>query len=93
MDPSDFSHYGERMTEPMCEAIKLYLENKVLDDQFLEAIVCNNLSEACAYADEGNKRRLHVYVSYFYNYTPSTCWGSPEKVKAWLTPDENPVSG
>ena len=92
MDPSDFKYYGERMTEPMCEAIKIYLEDFILDDEFLEAIVTNNLSEACALADESNKRRLHVYVSFFFNYAPSTAWGSPEKVRAWLT-DENSVPG
>lgn len=93
MSPADFSLYGEQMSGPMCEAIELYLEKKILDDDFLEAIVCNSLSEACARADESNKRRLHVYVSYFYNHAPSTCWGSPEKVKAWLEPDENTVPG
>lgn len=92
MDPEDFSLYGERMTDAMCEVIRDYLEKKILDDDFLEAIVCNNLSEACAHADENNKRRLHVYVSFFYNHTPSNCWGSPEKVRAWLS-NENPVSG
>ena len=83
-DPADFSLYGERMTEPMCDVIRDYLNDRKLDDDFLEAIVCNDLKAACAKADDHNKRLLHVYVSYFFNFAPSSCWGSVEKVKAWL---------
>lgn len=51
---------------------------------FLTAVLSNDLAEACARADEDNLRNLPAYVHYLYNEAPSTCWGSPEKVKAWL---------
>jgi hypothetical protein len=35
-------------------------------------------------ADTSNLYNLPAYVIYLYNEMPAACWGSPEKVKAWL---------
>jgi len=48
------------------------------------AVLCNNLNEACARADDENITLLPVYVAFFYNEAPSACWGSPENVRTWL---------
>lgn len=37
--------------------------------------------------DEDNRKDLHKICSYIYNKIPSTCHGSPEKVKARLNDD------
>jgi hypothetical protein len=52
---------------------------------FLTAVLSNDLKEACNRADEENQKRLYEYVAFLYNYTPTTCWGSPDKVITWMS--------
>lgn len=61
-----------------------YVEQRIPPGSFLMAVLCNNLAEACGRADLQNRRRLFEYVQYLYNDAPSACWGSKEKVDAWL---------
>lgn len=68
----------------MMPGIKRYIEEKVQPGDFLTAVIQNDLSEACAKADDENMRNLPAYMAYFYNQAPSACWGSKEKMKAWL---------
>lgn len=49
------------------------------------AVLSNDLKEACGRADSFNRRILFEIVVWLYNNAPITCWGSPEKVDAWLT--------
>jgi hypothetical protein len=51
---------------------------------FLRAVLCNDLKEAVARADDENIKVLPEIVCYCYNEIPHNCWGSPEKVNAWL---------
>ncbi len=51
---------------------------------FLTAVLSNNLREALAQADPNNATIMLQIVSYCHNEIPGSCWGSPEKVKAWL---------
>ena len=50
---------------------------------FLEAVLCNNLSEAIGRADEGNLVAIEAIVGYLYNECPGHCWGSLERYKTW----------
>lgn len=50
---------------------------------FLQAVICNDLSEAVARADDENRRLIPAYIHFFHNYTPAACWGSREKMDAW----------
>jgi hypothetical protein len=54
------------------------------DDPFLDAVICNDLVEACLHADAENLANLPAYAAFFYNEAPAPCWGSREKVEAWL---------
>ena len=65
-------------------AMQRYIENRIPPGGFLMAVLSNNLVEACSRADSINRERLFDIVSFLYNEVPSVCWGSPEKVKAWL---------
>jgi len=61
---------------------------------FLTAVLSNNLREAFARADNENQKTMHQIVSYCHNQIPGVCWGSPEKVKAWIEmPVEKRVKG
>ena len=63
-----------------------YVENRVSPGGFLTAVLCNDLRESFARADDINRLRMFDIVSWLYNEAPSPCWGSPEKVKNWLRP-------
>jgi len=64
--------------------IERYTNNRVLPGQFLQAIISNNLREACARADDENLQNLPAYVAYFYNRAPNGCWGSREIMNRWV---------
>lgn len=51
---------------------------------FLEAVLSNDLSQAFGRADERSREGLFAIVRWLYNEAPSTCWGSPERVREWL---------
>ena len=51
---------------------------------FLMAVLSNDLMEACGRADEMNGRYLKAICTFLYNYAPSECKGSPERVGQWL---------
>jgi len=51
---------------------------------FLTNVVENNLRGAIYHADNVNALALSNVVSFLFNSAPADCWGSPEKVKAWI---------
>lgn len=51
---------------------------------FLYAVLTNNLKDAFGRADGDNKQDLEEIVRYCYWEIPANCWGSEEKVEAWL---------
>jgi len=61
-----------------------YVDHGVPTGSFLRAVLENDLFEAVAKADYHNKLALAAICEYIYNYTPTTCHGSPEEVAAWL---------
>jgi hypothetical protein len=65
------------------EAIDAHVKTGRGTGSFVNAVLENNLREACAQADDVNKFLLFDIVYYIYNECPAGCWGSPEKVKAW----------
>ena len=61
---------------------------------FLMAVLSNDLRVAVARADPDNRKRLAQIVCYCHNEIPSCCWGSKEKVEAWLAmPTEKWLDG
>ena len=68
----------------MREGAKLYIERGIKPGSFMEAVICNNLTLACMYADDINRYRLFDIVNFFYNEAPSACWGSKEKMEKWI---------
>lgn len=68
----------------MMGGLKRYIENHIPPGDFLTAIICNDLFEAVGRADDVNAANIPAYVGYFYNEAPSACWGSKEKMKAWV---------
>jgi hypothetical protein len=72
----------------MMDGIKLYVERGIEPGSFLCAVIQNNLSQAVGLADPENLKNIPAYVSYLYNECPAPCWGSPEKMEAWIAHKE-----
>lgn len=77
-----FNNY--RIPQHMVEGLDIYINHRIKQGSFLHAVLCNNLKEACLCADNKNLANLPAYINFLYNYAPINCWGSPEKVAAWL---------
>jgi hypothetical protein len=73
-----------RIRPDVIESLQRYAETGCPTGGFLQAVLENDLKEACGRADEDNQRALFDIVGYIYNELPSTCWGSPQKVEDWL---------
>ena len=92
MTNDDTKYISERMDEGaylipdyMIGAAKRYVINRLSPGSFLSSVICNDLREAVSRADEQNLLCLANWVKFFYNYTPSGCWGSPDNFRDWLS--------
>ncbi len=64
--------------------VERYVLHGILNGHFLTAVVSNRLVEAFSNADDINTAAMRAWVSWLYNEAPIDCWGSPEKVQAWI---------
>ena len=80
----DWTFREQTIPKYMREGIERYVNHGIPPGSFLTAIICNDLSEAVANADVLNMGLIPVYTAWFYNEAPSTCWGSLEKMNAWM---------
>lgn len=82
--PSDHLYQGQyKIPAYMDEAILAYVNKGRIPGDFLQAVIGNDLKEAVGRADLENMKNLPAYVYYFYNETPTPCWGSREKMNKW----------
>lgn len=72
------------------EAIDRYVTKGTSCGHFVMNVLENNLVGAINYADPENLKQIREIVSYCYNYIPGDCWGSKEKVKAWIDKGGDP---
>tara|TARA_R110000824_G_scaffold167181_9_gene343998 strand:+ start:652 stop:963 length:312 start_codon:yes stop_codon:yes gene_type:complete len=82
--------------EPLSEEYYLALPTRMLPPlyayildgkapgHFLTAVICNNLRDAVNRADEENLNVLQVWIKLFYNHMPPECYGSQERMLAWM---------
>ena len=61
-----------------------YVLERRCPGDFLEAVLSNKLKEAVLFADKTNRGAIVEIVSFCMNALPSECWGSDEKVNAWI---------
>lgn len=79
----DFGQIRQNIVEGMNRFVLLHQPV----GHFLTAVLSNNLREAFARADDENQKTMFQIVSYCHNQIPGNCWGTPEKVKAWVEMD------
>lgn len=68
----------------MMERLRAYTECHQPVGDFLQAVICNDLSGAFARADDTNIEIIGVYVAWFYNEAPGSCHGSRDMYRAWI---------
>ncbi len=68
----------------MWDGIVRYVMHGCSPGHFLTAVVTNDLKSAVMRADDENKLLLWDYVSFFYNHTPTSCWGSQQAFLNWI---------
>ncbi len=73
----------------MREPLVAYIDEHRPPGGFLTLVLENNLVGAMGKADGNNIHNLPAYGNFLYNHAPLTCWGSPDKVKAWLKGEDN----
>lgn len=67
--------------------IEVYVRQGAPLGGFLEAVVSNDLKEACARADHINQPKLFDIVNWLHNEVPSwpvRCWGSLDAYRQWI---------
>jgi hypothetical protein len=75
--------YVPDTTDGLRYGLYLWVKEGQVPGQFLSAVLANNLSGAIAHGDADNARILSQYVRFLYNWCPSSCWGSKEKMQGW----------
>ena len=53
-------------------------------NHFLTALVENDLMECIGRADDANLAALEAYCLWLKNFAPAQCFGSKERVAAWI---------
>jgi len=72
------------LPEHMQQGARDYVERGYKPGSFLRAVLSNDLVEAFGHADLTNLDHMRAWALWLFNEAPSMCWGSPERVAAWI---------
>lgn len=86
-----FRLYG-RIPTSTKDAILDWALHRIPPEGFVEAVLCNDLTNAVGRADSENLRALSDTVKFLYNWVPSACWGSVESYNRWMASTEYELS-
>lgn len=64
--------------------LRRYIESGIRAGGFLQACLENNTEEAGYRAIGPVKESIPAIFEFLENRAPAECWGSPEKVAAWI---------
>lgn len=65
-------------------ALEKYVEQGQIPGGFLLAVLKNDLMKTFEFADHFSWRALPAIITYLFNDVPAICWGTPERVAAWM---------
>lgn len=68
----------------LADGLEAYARDGYPPNAFLRAVLENNLFSAVEKADMRNTLILPQLITFVYRELPAACWGSPEKVTAWI---------
>ena len=80
----DGINYSSVPAPHMRDGVERYIEHGILPGSFQTAVMENNLTGAVGQADDINLGLLVEWVRWWWDEAPSDCWGSPERVVAWV---------
>lgn len=80
---------GEAVRYDLCPnnlrgTMERYLEHGISGGHFFTSFLSNDLMGALGRADQTNLHQFPEIGKWLYNYAPSQCYGSPDKVKEWM---------
>lgn len=79
----DYDRLAAFAAPRMVTAVRGYIENGRPCDDFLTAMICNDLRGAVLHADQNNLANLRHWVTWFRTEAPGMCWGSREAMDRW----------
>jgi len=71
------------LPEHMRGGVVRYVLYGIIPGSFLQSVIKSDLFMALRTADSTNAYALHRYGTFFFNYAPAECFGSPEQMEAW----------
>jgi hypothetical protein len=74
----------EGLPESLRAGMRRYIEDGIGPGGFLTTCLENDLMGALRFANNTNLQHLEEIVEWIYWESPHDCWGSKEKVAAWL---------
>jgi len=74
----------ERIPENMREEVRQYIENGIINGDFLYSVLTNNFVDTCCFADDINRKHLVDWAYFLYDELPRECWGSNIKILEWI---------
>ena len=83
----DSIDYDKVPVSRLADSVKMYIEEGISGGGFLTALLSNDLVATFSTADDENREVIGEWVSFLYNDMPYGCWGSKEKVQAWIQDD------
>lgn len=72
-----------RIPKATIEDIQRYVDKGQPPGGFVEAVLSNNLMEACKRADTDNLDAIVAIAQYVYSHVPLNCHGSKDIVNLW----------
>jgi len=80
--------YVDKVDERYLKSLVRYGTERTPVGDFLTAVLRNDLQMSLARADEvGRSQLLHI-AQFVYNEMPALCWGSKQKVRDWVYPEQ-----
>lgn len=79
-----YTERGFHIPAHLLEGLERYIKYGEVPGDFLSAVIENDLKEAVGRADSEVIQNLPAYVFFLYNKAPQGCWGSREKLRAWI---------
>lgn len=73
----------ELLPESLRGGAQRYIEQGKRPDDFLSAVICNDLKGALNRADSDNRPLLRDIVMFWHWEAPGNSWGSYERFEAW----------